>query len=769
MSEGHIWIDDVIDQNTYDHVKQQLGSLSSVNSIGLHIASPGGSVRAGNKIFHLLKNSGKIINPIIEGQAESMGSYLALLGKYTGGKSRICNPSTYMIHLPQNEVAGTADDLVNGANELIAIQTEMAEAYAFASGLPKEKTLEMMKVTTRLNATQARDLGFIDEVIGTYAEAVALGQTITKPMKPEEKKSKLGGIIKMLGELTGITQSTPKGMDLKTKDGKMLSVQSEDGEFAGKPATIDGQPANGTYMLEDGRSITCENGVVKSVQQAAAAAPTAPVAPVVPPVTAAAPVVPVLTAEQRLAAIEAEFNTLKAQKEASDSAKALSDKLAADATAAKTTALQKVAEVQKEIVALSKAEVGDQTPPSKGMKPIVSPYAQAGDEDEWVEKTVVFLNEHFKETLKDRYPVGHWEKYIDSFAKRNNSGRGPRAVSILETNFNYTWNGILNDQIYYKPTQRAPAMADLFTIDQEIKSHKQYNLVTQLNKVVKPYTGCARTFNGNRQLITNTTVRTKEFQVSESWCKDDFTGYLTGAYNILAQEWLKTGIDSFDPSGTPINRVIDKLLSEAIARDIFRRVSFAAGNSSDDDYNQIDGLWDRLIDSSGAANYCVVRAGSALGTAALSSGNALTYLEQAYAQSNILLKEAFDIGTPTFWVTRSIWDNYYNSLIGTGAVTEQQFTNLVKGLSFLTYKGIPVRPIGLWDTFLAESDNPLFAVTRHLILLTIKENHILGVENGADLNKLEGWYERKDRQFYYEADFKLGYNYLHCDLQTIMY
>jgi hypothetical protein len=102
-------------------------------------------------------------------------------------------------------------------------------------------------------------------------------------------------------------------------------------------------------------------------------------------------------------------------------------------------------------------------------------------------------------------------------------------------------------------------------------------------------------------------------------------------------------------------------------------------------------------------------------------------------------------------------------------VTEQQFANLTKGLSFLTYKGIPVRPIGLWDTFLAESDNPLFAVTRHLILLTIKENHILGVENGADLNKLEGWYERKDRKFYYEADFKLGYNYLHCDLQTIMY
>jgi hypothetical protein len=309
-------------------------------------------------------------------------------------------------------------------------------------------------------------------------------------------------------------------------------------------------------------------------------------------------------------------------------------------------------------------------------------------------------------------------------------------------------------------------LSDIFTIDQGIKDRKRYNLVTQLDKILKPYTGCDRTFNGNRQLVTNTTVQTKEFQVSESWCKDDFTNQLAGQYNILAQEWLKTGLKSFDPSGTPIDKIIDKVLIDALQRDVFRRVSFAAGNSSDDDYNQFDGLWDRLIDSSGASNYCVRRAGSALGTASLSAGNALTYLEQAYDQSNILLKNA---PGKKFFVTRSIWDNYYNSLIGTGAVTEQAFENLQKGLTTLTYKGIPVVPVDLWDVFLAESDNPLYATTRHLILLTIKDNHILGVEQGSDLNKIEGWYERKDRKFYYEADMKMGYNYLHCDLQTIMY
>jgi len=155
----------------------------------------------------------------------------------------------------------------------------------------------------------------------------------------------------------------------------------------------------------------------------------------------------------------------------------------------------------------------------------------------------------------------------------------------------------------------------------------------------------------------------------------------------------------------------------------------------------------------------------------------LTALESAYANSNILLKDwdniyaqfGGQVQKPVFWVTRSVWDNYYNSLIGTGAVTEQAFENLQKGIQTLTYKGYPVRPVSLWDQFLAESDNPLTGTTRHLIAFTTRDNHILGVENGADLNKIDGWYERKDRKYYFEGNMKMGYNYLHCDLQTIVY
>lgn len=727
MKEGHIFIDGIITPDYHLEIKHKLEALRDAQEIILHIQSPGGSVYGGYNTYHVLKSSGKKITAIIEGEAQSMATFISL----AADKIIARNPSVYMIHNPSNEVQGDADAMVSGANELRNIETDMLAAYAEKTKLPPEQIKDMMKKTTTLTASRAKELGFVDEVVNPL-KAVAIGKRMNTNIL-----ANLGRKIAQAFSEAG----QPTAVDLRTKDGRTLMVDSADGDLVGKPATIDGQPANGDYALEDGRMIVCAGGVVTAVKEAPAAVQPAP-----QPAPAPAPA-PTQTAAE--VALKAQLDAAEAARVAAETAKAEAEKKLANTVTA-------LGEIKTEVDKMKKQTVGDDGPPSPGLIPNKGPNAVAiGGQSKGIESTMAFLNEYMP-WLKQYYPEGHFEKYA----------KGPNMVSILETNFNYTYPGILTTEIFYKPTLQAPALSDIFTIDQGIKDKKRYNLVGQLDKILKPYTGCTRVFNNNTNNITNTTVQVKEFNVSESWCKDDFTDQLSGAYNHLAQEWLKTGNRSFDPSGTPINTIIDRILTDALQRDVFRRVSFGAGNSSDDDYNQIDGLWDRLIDSAGGSNYCVVRAPGVLGTGTLAAGAALTALEAVYASSNVLLK---NVPGKRFWVTRSIWDNYYNSLIGTGAVTEQAFENLQKGITRLTYKGIPVIPVDLWDQFLTESDNPLFATTRHLILLTIPENHILGVEQGSDLNKIEGWYERKDRKFYYEADMKFGYNYLHCDLQTIAY
>lgn len=174
MNEGHIWIDEQITNDTYEKVKKDVAFHNGVQVLVLHIASPGGSVYAGYKIFHALKNSGKQIQVLIEGEAQSMASYLAMLGT-----SKICNPSRFMIHNPRTGIDGvvTSKDMIQGANELIKIEDEMAEGYAKKTGIPIQQIKDMMAKETILTAQEAKDMGFVDEVVQDhFLKAVAVGK-----------------------------------------------------------------------------------------------------------------------------------------------------------------------------------------------------------------------------------------------------------------------------------------------------------------------------------------------------------------------------------------------------------------------------------------------------------------------------------------------------------------------------------------------------------------------------------------------------------------
>lgn len=724
--EGHIFLEGVIDASTVEDIKKQLAVNADAESLVLHISSPGGSVYDGYTIYHHLLSTGKKIKGIVEGQAQSMATFISLACY----EVEMRDPSVYMIHNPSQGLQGDADMLEGGAEELRKIEDEMAKAYSDKTGIPVEEIKAMMKKETRLNAYEAKQKGFVDKV-SKQLKAVAIGKNKHDMDEKENVFDKLGSVLEGIVEKLKPTEAAePNMVSLELADGTMVEVDGEEGDLVGKAALVGGEPApDGEHALADGRVLVTAAGVVTEVREAA----------------------PEETAEQKLQKRVEQLETKLAEAEA---AKVEASKTAETTKEEMKKVTEAVALAKDELVKLKTQTIGKEDKPSKGDTPMKTPIGFKRSEPNAVaiDLTKAFINENMS-WLKGHYPQGYFDNT-------------PRMTSILETNFNYTYPGILTTDIFYKPTLTAPALSEMFTIDQDIKFQKQYNLVTQLDKIVKPFTGCGTSPNSNIQNITNTTVTTKEFQMYEGWCKTDFTDQLSGIYNNLAQEWLKTGEAQFDPAGTPIDKVIMTVLKDSMQRDIFRRVSFAAGDSSDADYNQFDGLWTRTIDSSGASNYCVRRAGSSI-AGALSAGNALTHLETAYAQSDVLLKNN---PNKKFFVTRSIWDNYYNSLIGNGSVTEAAFGNLQKGLSTLTYKGIPVIAVDLWDEFLGETDNPLYTGTqRNLIMLTVKENHILGVENGADLNTIDSWFEKKDQKRYYRSSFKLGYNYLHCDLTTVMY
>jgi hypothetical protein len=337
------------------------------------------------------------------------------------------------------------------------------------------------------------------------------------------------------------------------------------------------------------------------------------------------------------------------------------------------------------------------------------------------------------------------------------------AESIVGVDFDYTYNGVLSTDVLFKPSVETPAISEFFTIYPGQKYKRQIPLLLPLEKIVKAYTSCARTFTDGIN-ITNTTLELQQLEVNMEWCKDDFEGAVG---NVLSEDWLRTGIQEFDPSGTQIQRIIDQLVSDALRRDNFRIFSFGDIADLDANYNQLDGLWTKLIaDATGGSNYCVNRVvnfGSTLG-----DGEAIAALQAAYTQSAIILKQLPN-AQKYFAVTGSVYENLMASYERNVNGTERQFTLLTDGQNNLTYRGIRVIPVYAWDAALQDPANPLFGTVSHLMLYTTKANHAVGVDVEADANRIEGWYERKDRKYYIEGFQRLGYNYIHCQLQTVGY
>jgi hypothetical protein len=187
-------------------------------------------------------------------------------------------------------------------------------------------------------------------------------------------------------------------------------------------------------------------------------------------------------------------------------------------------------------------------------------------------------------------------------------------------------------------------------------------------------------------------------------------------------------------------------------------------------YSTIDGVWTKFFD--GFGSYCVKPILNTLPNqhnSTLSSDQALNTLKEVYEKSSILLKQ-INPSQKVFWVTGSMWDNLYASYESKQYGTELQFKYLVDGVAQLSYRGTPVRPLWIADQTLEnDTDNPYYDNLRHFVIYTIKDNHVIGVENASDLNNVEVWYDRQTRTTKIEGEMRLGYNFVQCDLQSIAF
>jgi hypothetical protein len=261
--------------------------------------------------------------------------------------------SQFMVHNPKiTSVSGDHKELRNVAAQLERIKTQLIESWLTRTSLSEAELSQMYDNETWLTPEQAKDFGFVDEVQEVLKAVASADPKNYKHM--EDKKTILNQITKMLNQLFG-TEEKPalKNMTDTLSDGRVITVQSEDEDWTGKPVTLeDGSPLPpGEYTLASKKVITVgEGSTIAEVKEA-------------PPEDNTK--TEEMEALKKLEAAEARIKELESALEAQT---ATATQAQAKAKSFENKLNVELPTLKAEIDKLKNTTVGDQTPPAKATK-----------------------------------------------------------------------------------------------------------------------------------------------------------------------------------------------------------------------------------------------------------------------------------------------------------------------------------------------------------------------------------------------------------------
>src|SRR5690606_21231794 len=151
-----------------------LNALPTDNSpVEVVINSGGGDVYSGSEIYTALKDYSGHVTVKIVGIAASAASVIAM----AGDKVLISPTAQIMIHNVSSIAQGDYRVMTHEAEILKNYNKSIANAYMLKTGLSQEELLTLMDKETWLNAQQAKEKGFVDEIMFDSTNRLVAGPT----------------------------------------------------------------------------------------------------------------------------------------------------------------------------------------------------------------------------------------------------------------------------------------------------------------------------------------------------------------------------------------------------------------------------------------------------------------------------------------------------------------------------------------------------------------------------------------------------------------
>ena len=155
IDSEYFWGDEITPQMFRDELYAEEGDIT------LWVNSPGGNVFAAAEIYTMLRDYPGKVTVRIASIAASAASVVAM----SGNPVQMSPTALIMIHDPSTIAMGNAKDMEKAITTLNEVKESIINAYAFKTGLTRNRISKLMSDETWLNAKKAVELGFADEIL----------------------------------------------------------------------------------------------------------------------------------------------------------------------------------------------------------------------------------------------------------------------------------------------------------------------------------------------------------------------------------------------------------------------------------------------------------------------------------------------------------------------------------------------------------------------------------------------------------------------------
>ena len=194
-------------------VKDLRDQLAEANGrdVVVEIASPGGWISEGLKIYNELKNYKGNVDTHLTGMVASMATYIAMVGKHRVAE----NNAIFMIHNGLGLAIGDHRVMFKFGKHLNSLTNIIAKEYVAKTGTDLAEIREAMDETTFYYGDEIEEAGFVHEMVGDAdpedrAEAVAFAELMfeecqTKINTPELIQKDMKALSTMLADEPGMS------------------------------------------------------------------------------------------------------------------------------------------------------------------------------------------------------------------------------------------------------------------------------------------------------------------------------------------------------------------------------------------------------------------------------------------------------------------------------------------------------------------------------------------------------------------------------------